>query len=602
MRKFEKKNVASFTIFGILIIAAIVAISLIVTNYVANDNSKFTVRTGELVFTDNDEIIELTSNGELVKKWDKKYYLTNDEHDSVCLGEHPLVYSNNSNELIIYGDSYRIYPDGSTLKYNNIVDIVNTKESCLYKLSDRNYVFLGNEVYSYLPGFNAKNFMKIRIAKNGNALLQGSGLNSKTIDHVLLVSGELYFDVGSEILYSDGMEVNLRKIIGSTNEYDGAPVLYNQTGFERPEGSTSNTEIPDIEEYNITGGAGGQGGIGGFGGNGGNAGSGGPGGLGGTGGDGGSGGTTRQDENYFMNVIGISSDMSSMTINYFVYDPTNKIGEVYMKYAEYKEDHAYDAGAFKTIELDKYAGVYTEYGLENNKTYEVSINYKEYEVDEATQTYKLGQAKSAGNYKVITKQANANVMTIQKAKDLTDKVDVVMLNVNLMGYNLITSNDEFTYTGKYYNPDYYKSEVDQTSYTYEFEHVYSYIRAKLYYKNYEEYAYVIYPITDDALTDVGQTISITDTDKTYDLIGYRFVSNSTEMPTIHPNYYEPFTLDHSDLQFVDLDMSTVNEIIIDEVVGYVQYELIDDGTSNYIPFNKMKIQINNGSKYIERVN
>lgn len=602
MRKFEKKNVASFTIFGILIIAAIVAISLIVTNYVANDDSKFSVKVGELVFTDNDEIIELTSNGEIIKKWDSKFYLTNDENDSVCLGEHPLVYSNNSNELVIYGDSYRIYPDGSTLKYTNSVDVINTKESCLYKLSDRNYVFIGNEVYSYSPGFNAKNFMKIRIAKNGNALLQGTGLNSKTIDHVLLVSGELYFDVGSEILYSDGIEVNLRKVIGSTNEYNGAPILYNQTGFERPEGSTSNTEIPDIEEYNITAGAGGQGGIGGFGGNGGNAGSGGPGGLGGTGGDGGSGGTTRQDENYFMSVIGITSDMSSMTLNYFVYDPTNKIGEIYMKYAEYREDHCYDAGTFKTVELDKYAGVYTQYGLENNKTYEVSINYKEYEVDEATQTYKLGQSKNAGNYKVITKQANADVMTIQKGKDMNDYINVVMINANLKGYNLITLDDDFYYSGsKYYNPDYYKNEATQKSYIYDTEPVYSYIRAKLYYDNYDKYAYVIYPITNDALTDVGQTISITDTDKNHDLIGYRFV-DGTISTTVYPSYYEPFTMDHNDLELVKIDMKNVNEIIIDEVVGYVQYELIDDGTSSYIPFNKMKIQINNGSRFIERVN
>ena len=61
-------------------------------------------------------------------------------------------------------------------------------------------------------------------------------------------------------------------------------------------------------------------------------------------------------------------------------------------------------------------------------------------------------------------------------------------------------------------------------------------------------------------------------------------------------------MDHNDLELVKIDMKNVNEIIIDEVIGYVQYELIDDGTSSYIPFNKMKIQINNGSRFIERVN
>lgn len=519
MRAFEKKNVATFSIFGVLILAAVIALTFVVINYVNNEDSKITISSGNLIFADDDSIIELNGEGELTKKWDKKYYLNDETHNSTCVGENPIIYNQGDSSVNLLGEVYRIYPDGTTLKYPNGTLIANTKESSLYKLQDRDYAFIGNEVYSFQPGFEAKDFMKIKIAKNGNALLQSQGLNSKTINHVLLVSGELYFDVGSEILYSNNIEINLRKVIGSTNEYDGAPIIYDLTGFDRPETSTANEKIPDIEEYNLTagtggdagdggvggnggtggyggyGGTGGSGGYGGYGGYGGNAGDGGAGGLGGTGGDGGDGGTTRQDENYYMSIDGIESGVKSLTINYSVYDPTNKIGRIICQIA--KEN----SSEYTTYVLNKYDGSYTIYQikngdnlvpLESGSTYKLVISYYEYTIG-SNQMYVLKEpAITKGTFYATTKRAYASVTTENLKRDFSNLINKVYININLQDYNLRIG--ELT---------------DPTT---------SRVKATIYMKKdgggYEK-EYKTFAIDDSAFLSHGQTIVIDTTDKVY---------------------------------------------------------------------------------------
>lgn len=434
MRTFEKKNVATFSVFGILIITAVIALSFVVINYVNNEESKIVINSNDLIFSDDDSIIEIVNEGEITKKWDKNYYLTDENHNSTKIGKNPIIYDQSENTINLLGEVYRIYPDGTTLKHQNGILISNTKESSLYKLQDRNYVFVGNEVYSYEPGFEAKDFMKIRVAKNGNALLQSKGLNSKTINHVLLVSGELYFDVGSEILYYKGVEINLRKVIGSTNEYDGAPILYELTGIERPETSTANERIPDIEEYNIIAGTGGDAGDGGYGGDGGKGGKGGKGGSAGDGGKGGDAGVTRQDDNYFMSVDGIESGIKSIKIKYSVYDPTNKIGRIICQIAPDGSEN------YITYLLNKYDGSYTIQDLEYDSTYKLVISYYEYEIEENKEgnlVYVLGDFPvTKGKFVATTTKAYANAKTEKLVRDINNNINKVYINLNLQDYNL----------------------------------------------------------------------------------------------------------------------------------------------------------------------
>lgn len=441
MRAFQKKNIASFSIFGVLIVIAVFAIGFVVLNYVKNDDSKIELSVNNVIFDDNDRVIEISNGGSIKKKWDENYYLIDEKGRSESLGKTPLIYDKSTNTLRLLGSSYRIFPDGTTLKNNAELAISNFTDNTIYKLADRMYVIIGKEIYSYQPGFESTNFMKVKIDRNGNGLMQAIGLNKKSISGTVLVSGNLYFDVASELLYCDGIETNLKKVIGSTNEYNDAPVLYNELGIERPETSTANKEIPDIEEYNITGGAGGQGGIGGeggqggFGGNagnggiGGNAGSGGQGGQGGIGGSGGNAGTTREDDIYTINVSSIDTGVSSLTLNYSVYDPQNNYASIYMTIK--------NGNSEQKCLLNKYESKYTVFNLEQNELYDVSISYQLYKVD--NDKFVPDEEKLLTKSTVRTKSASADLYTKVINVDNNNKPVSVDLNLCLSGYNINTA-------------------------------------------------------------------------------------------------------------------------------------------------------------------
>lgn len=289
MRAFERKNIRTFSLFGILISIALIAMSLVVYKSVSSKDNHFDVLANSLIYTDEDRVIEVATDTEVVKKWNDNYYLVhNGKTENV--GSHPIIFNRSLNSLDVLGSTYRIYEDGTTQKYVNGLNITDFTRPQIYKLNDREYLFVGDTIASLDGTFSANNFIRIALDKNGNALLQSVGINSKTINPIVLFCRDTYFDLSSELLFSNGIEVNLRKVIGSTNEYAGEATLYALTDFERPENSAANQRIPDIEEYNITAGTGGAGGIGGVGGTGGLGGTGGQGGKGGDAGVAGSGG------------------------------------------------------------------------------------------------------------------------------------------------------------------------------------------------------------------------------------------------------------------------------------------------------------------------
>lgn len=439
MRTFEKKNVATFAIFGTLVLVAVIAMSLLVVNGVKNTDDKIVVSTGSLIFTDDDNILNINSDSEIVKKWDSNYYLNGEGFDSVCLGKNPLVFNASSKILSLYGECYRAYPDGTVVKYPNGTEIQNTNESSLYKLTDRNYAFIGTRVYSFTEGFDTSDFMRIRIAKNGNALLQGNGLNSKTINPVLLVSGDLYFDVASELLYSNGKEVNLKKVIGTTNEFDGDPLLYTVAGFDKPVSSTANEKEPDIEEYNITAGAGGKGGLGGAGGFGGNAGSGGAGGLGGPGGDGGKGGNARQDDNYYAYVTGIDAGTQQIKIDYNIYDPTNKVAKVQL---DLFEGTTTASDITYSYVLGKYDNTFTAYGLKPNHAYFAKVLLYEY-VEGKNNTYVVTENPTTlSTYTLYTKRAYASLTTSKIIRDVSNNPTKMFINLDLKNIAVVVNGDK----------------------------------------------------------------------------------------------------------------------------------------------------------------
>ena len=413
MRKLEKKNLISFYIFGAMILLAIGGISFGVFQVASSGvNLNFEISSGSVVYDSDDNLVPLEGTAKLSKKWDGNYYIKTSGGQTKCLGKSTVVFDKNATKVKIFGDSYKINMDGSVYKYLDQIEVTDIGNPSLYKLDDRKYLMIGKNINSVEGPFATKNYMIINMDKWGNALLRGEGLNRKTISPVVLQSEDLYFDIGSELMYTEGKEINLKNVIGSTNLYGGKPLLYEQTGIdsanvERTDAGTGDTGgtggtggAAGPQNYTVvagkggtgggggiggaggiggTGGIGGSGGIGGYGGVGGSAGSGGSGGTGGTGGDGGDAGMVKT-ENLIKVAMGtVSTREKSIVVNYSVYDPSSNVARVKLLAEPWNSTtSAYDPGT--TYDLSKLDTEFTLDGLNENTKYRLTLSYTKYEI------------------------------------------------------------------------------------------------------------------------------------------------------------------------------------------------------------------------------
>lgn len=452
MRHFGRSNKIAFVVFAALIIGSVAALSLVVLKNVGEKPAYSTASAGSYIYTTSDDVIVLDADAQIQKKWDKNYYIIEDRHSSVNLGKHPMIYDPAARSLVLCGRSYRIEIDGSLAKHEDDITLTDFNTDSLYKLQDRLYVMIGQDINSNDNTINSKGFMRVSLDKMGNAMFSSLTTNSKTISPIVLISGEIYFDVSSELLYSNGLEMNVRKVIGSTNEYTKPPILYEAMGIERPSSSNANTRVPDIEYYTVlagkggkggtggnggTGGDGGDGGDGGAGGNGGKGGTGGTGGNGGTGGTGGDGGEAFYSGVYRIDATSVSSSNNSITVEYKAIDPYDNIAFLEFWVTKDGDDEP------TVYTLDKLLESYTINNLETGSEYWVEFYCYPYEQD--TETKLMGPAEVPVQVplpadKVKTGTPTASMTTVL----LSGTRLVVNLNLYGMQYNDFFSNSETT--------------------------------------------------------------------------------------------------------------------------------------------------------------
>ena len=127
MRTFEKKNVRAFNLFGVLVVIGILILSSMVYMTLKGEDNKIAAYAGTYLYDDENMLVEITKDSEIIRKWDGKYYMTDEEGQTVCLGSNPSLFNQSQNMLSILGECYRIYPDGTTQKYKKGLEISDLK-------------------------------------------------------------------------------------------------------------------------------------------------------------------------------------------------------------------------------------------------------------------------------------------------------------------------------------------------------------------------------------------------------------------------------------------------------------------------------------------
>lgn len=254
MRNLVEGNKKSFTVFGIIVLVIIVLLIVCLLIVTKVETKQYEIEEGTYIYDKDYNLVDMDTSAIMKKKWDGNYYLTmQDNKKEYQLGKTVISYKANVNKLNTYGKMFRIYTDAKIEKIEEENEIQNFKEDRLYKIEDRKYLLVANKIKNQTGSLQTQNYLIIVLDKSGNTLLLNNEINSKTINPIILETETFKFDIANEKLIYQEQEIDLKKIIGSTNEYverekkEQNTITGNETtlasGQEQEENTINNEQI-----------------------------------------------------------------------------------------------------------------------------------------------------------------------------------------------------------------------------------------------------------------------------------------------------------------------------------------------------------------------
>ena len=216
-RKYDIRNKRTFVIILILSIAIIGIFSLFIYKYKHTGSIEYKISTGSILQDNNKNYLELEEDGILKVRWNGNYYLMYQDK-KIGLGKKVIVYNKLTKGLNLYGKFYEITESGKIINHSD-VDLKNTANTKFYKLDDREYLLVDKEITSGDKSINASDYLLVELDRMGNAKLSNYKLNLKTIKPTTLFTSKYSFDIANELLKYNDLEIDLKKIIGTTNQY-----------------------------------------------------------------------------------------------------------------------------------------------------------------------------------------------------------------------------------------------------------------------------------------------------------------------------------------------------------------------------------------------
>ncbi len=136
------------------------------------------------------------------------------------LGTNGIIYNPSKDIMQLYGKYYEVTSSGE----DNVVvyedeTVIRTTESKFLKIADRKYLIIDPVIKTENGSLNTKNYLIVELDKMGNATLLNNEVNLKTFEPTTIITSNFTFDIANEQLTISDQIIDLKKIIGSTNQY-----------------------------------------------------------------------------------------------------------------------------------------------------------------------------------------------------------------------------------------------------------------------------------------------------------------------------------------------------------------------------------------------
>ena len=416
MRKYDKRNKIYFGIVLVASLILIIIFSFFIAKVIKNGKIEYFIDEGSILYDKDKNLIKLESESVLKIKWNDEYYLMEDKN-MYLLGTNSIIYNPSKDIMQLYGKYYEVTSGGedNVIVYEDET-VVRTTESKFLKIADRKYLIIDPVIKTENGSLNTKNYLIVELDKMGNATLINNEVNLKTFEPTTIITSNFTFDIANEQLTISDQIIDLKKIIGSTNEY------------VKPEDKPSDGEDDNSSDNNT-------------GNNDGNTSEGGNN-EGQTGGD-----NNNDDENIddiidktkTTSIISVNPSVGNISIDYVIYDPLNEYESVFVEVRD-NNNTLVSVGYF-----DKMNTNFIITGLKANITYNLTFKYVYYregvrveeKFDEASVTVgkpnislRVDKVTSKTIYYTVLldKDYSLDTLTVNLVSDLEDGSQIKLYN------------------------------------------------------------------------------------------------------------------------------------------------------------------------------
>ena len=219
----QKKNGTSFLLLTIIIIAVVGLFAFFIYRFLQYDKTEFEILPGSVVYNEDNEYIKVEGDAYLTQKVDRNYYLYEEvdgETTKHKIGKNAVIHKEGDMYLYLYGTAYQVLSTGDVEIVKGETKVVKASPTKFFKLDDRQYLMVDPELRTVDSDIlDTKDYVIINMDKQGNPSFSNHLVNFKTISQLIVTGSTFKFDIALEKLLYDDKEINLKNIIGSTNQY-----------------------------------------------------------------------------------------------------------------------------------------------------------------------------------------------------------------------------------------------------------------------------------------------------------------------------------------------------------------------------------------------
>ena len=224
LKQKEKNNGKMFVLLVIIIVVVIALFTFFIYMFTKYDKTEYEIAVGSVLYDENLEYIKTEGEAYITQKFDRNYYLyetNNGETKKYKLGKNAVRYKEGDINLYLYGTAYQVLASGDVDTLSGETKVLKASPTKFFKLDDRKYLIVDSQIKSVDDDIlKPKEYAIITLDKKGNPSFSNHIVDFKTIKEMVVTSASFDFDIANEKLIYKDEEIDLKNIIGSSNEYE----------------------------------------------------------------------------------------------------------------------------------------------------------------------------------------------------------------------------------------------------------------------------------------------------------------------------------------------------------------------------------------------